>query len=59
MPAKSGKQYRLFAGAAHNPAFAKKVGISQSVAEEFVHKTPSSDRSRWSRKKKGLSESYK
>jgi hypothetical protein len=28
-------QFRTMAGAAHNPAFARKVGIKQSVAKEF------------------------
>jgi len=35
MPSKSLKQARLMAAAAHDPAFAKKVGIPQSVAREF------------------------
>ena len=35
MPAKSLKQKRLMDAAAHNPAFAKKVGIPQSVAMDF------------------------
>lgn len=35
MPSKSPAQARLMAGVAHNPAFAKKVGIPQSVGEEF------------------------
>lgn len=35
MPSVSPKQKRLMAAAAHNPAFAKKVGISQKVAKEF------------------------
>lgn len=35
MPSKSRKQARLMAAAAHDPAFAKKVGIPQSVAKEF------------------------
>ena len=35
MPSKSKKQARLMAAAAHNPAFAKKVGIPQSVAADF------------------------
>ncbi len=35
MPSKSAKQARTMAAAAHNPAFAKKVGIPQSVAKEF------------------------
>lgn len=35
MPSKSAAQARTMAAAAHNPAFAKKVGIPQSVAKEF------------------------
>ena len=35
MPSKSPAQARLMAAAAHNPAFAKKVGVPQSVAKEF------------------------
>ena len=35
MPAKSPEQKRLMDAAAHNPAFAKKVGIPTSVAQEF------------------------
>lgn len=35
MPAVSKKQKRLMDAAAHNPAFAKKVGVPVSVAKEF------------------------
>lgn len=35
MPSKTGPQARLMAGAAHDPAFAKKVGVPMSVAKEF------------------------
>lgn len=35
MPSVSKKQARTMAAAAHNPAFAKKVGIPQNVAKEF------------------------
>lgn len=35
MPSKSKKQAKLMAGAAHDPKFAKKVGVPQSVAQEF------------------------
>ena len=35
MPSKSPAQARLMAAAAHNPAFAKKVGVPQSVGREF------------------------
>jgi hypothetical protein len=36
MPSKSPSQHRLMEAVAHNPAFAKKVGISQKVGKEFV-----------------------
>lgn len=35
MPSKSKKQARMMAAVAHNPAFAKKVGIPVSVGKEF------------------------
>lgn len=35
MPSKSKSQARMMAGAAHNPAFAKKVGVQASVAKDF------------------------
>ena len=35
MPSTSEKQAKLMAAVAHNPAFAKKVGIPQSVGKEF------------------------
>ena len=35
MPSKSPAQARMMAGAAHDPAFAKKVGVPQSVARDF------------------------
>ena len=35
MPSTSKKQHNLMAAAAHNPAFAKKVGVPMSVAKEF------------------------
>ena len=35
MPSKSPAQQRLMQAAAHNPAFAKKAGVPQSVAREF------------------------
>lgn len=35
MPSRSAKQARTMAAAAHNPAFAKKLGIPQKVAKEF------------------------
>jgi hypothetical protein len=36
MPSKSAKQARTMQAAAHNKAFAKKMGIPQKVAKEFV-----------------------
>lgn len=36
MPSKSPAQHRLMEAAAHNPQFAKKVGVPPSVAKEFV-----------------------
>ena len=35
MPSQSKPQARLMAAAAHDPKFAKKVGVPQSVAKEF------------------------
>jgi hypothetical protein len=35
MPSVSKKQHNLMAAVAHNPAFAKKVGVPQSVGKDF------------------------
>lgn len=35
MPSKTPAQARLMAAAAHDPEFAKKAGVPQSVAREF------------------------
>lgn len=35
MPSTSDKQRRFMAAAAHDPAFAQRVGIPQSVARDF------------------------
>ena len=35
MPSKTPKQKRTMAAAAHDPGFAKKLGIPTSVAKEF------------------------
>ena len=35
MPSTSDKQRRTMAAAAHDPAFAKRMGIPQKVAREF------------------------
>jgi len=39
MPAKSQKQKRFMAAVANNPKFANKVGVPQSVGEEFMKKS--------------------
>jgi hypothetical protein len=36
MPSKSSSQHKLMEAVAHNPAFAKKVGIPTKVGKEFV-----------------------
>jgi hypothetical protein len=36
MPSKSPAQHRLMEAAKHDAAFAKKVGVPQKVAREFV-----------------------
>lgn len=36
MPSKSPAQHRLMEAVAHNPAFARKVGIPQSVGREYA-----------------------
>lgn len=36
MPSKSKAQHNLMAAVANNPAFAKRVGISQSVGQDFI-----------------------
>ena len=36
MPSTSAKQKKFMSAAAHNPEFAKKVGIPQSVGREFT-----------------------
>ena len=53
MPAKSAKQFKFLQMMAHNPSkkTSKGVGPSQEVAEEMIHKTSKSDRSRFMKKK--------
>jgi len=53
MPSKTPKQRRTMAAAAHNPKFAKKMGIPVSVAKEFnaadkvkAHRKPKTPRHR-------------
>jgi hypothetical protein len=36
MPSKTKKQAKLMRAVAHNPAFAKKVGIPMSVGKDFA-----------------------
>jgi hypothetical protein len=36
MPSKSPRQKRMMRGAAHDPAFARKVGVPVKVAKDFV-----------------------
>jgi hypothetical protein len=36
MPSKSSAQHRLMEAVAHDPKFAKKVGIPQSVGQDFA-----------------------
>ena len=36
MPSVSPKQHRFMEAVAHNPQFAKKAGVPQSVGQEFV-----------------------
>ena len=49
MPSKSAKQARTMAAAAHNPAFAKKMGIPTKVAKEFTRADAGKRRRRRSR----------
>lgn len=36
MPSKSAKQHRLMEAVAHDPKFARKVGIPQSVGKDYA-----------------------
>jgi len=36
MPSKSPKEHRFMEAIAHNPAFAKKVGVPQKVGKDFA-----------------------
>ena len=44
MPSKSASQHRFMEAAAHNPKFAKKAGVPQKVAKEFVTADKAKDR---------------
>lgn len=51
MPAKSGAQYRLMQAVLHGNV--QKEGLDKKTAKEFIDKTPTSKKHRWSKKKKG------
>lgn len=53
MPSKSPEQKILMRAAAHNPAFAAKVGVPQNVAREFVRADQAKAAARRSSKGKG------
>jgi hypothetical protein len=55
MPSVSKKQHNLMAAVANNPKFAKKVGIKQSVGEEFI----SADKGKQSKSGGSMAESKK
>ena len=52
MPSTSKRQARMMAAAAHNPAFAKKVGVPAKVAKEFNKADKGTGILRGKRKKK-------
>jgi len=45
MPAKSAKQYKFMQAISHGAKPKKGIGPSESVAREFIHKTPGKKRS--------------
>lgn len=49
MPSVSKKQEHFMQAAAHNPKFAKKAGIKQSVAKEFVREDIKTSRMKMAR----------
>lgn len=53
MPSKSEKQARTMAAAAHNPKFAKKVGIPVDVAKDFNKADKGTKRLKHANKRKG------
>lgn len=52
MPSVSAKQKRFMQAAAHNRDFAKKAGISQAVAKEFVSADKARAEKRYGKEKK-------
>lgn len=53
MPSKSPKQKRLMEAAAHNKEFAKKAGVSQKVAKQFVKEDEKKGKKRKGKSKGG------
>lgn len=53
MPSKSAKQHRLMLAAAHDAEFARKVGVPQKVAKEFVEADKKTGKYSFSKKKSG------
>ncbi|MGH7744494.1 MAG: hypothetical protein ACREQ5_06690 [Candidatus Dormibacteria bacterium] len=53
MPSVSLKQHRFFEAIKYNPKFAKKVGVSRSVADEFLTADEKSQDYKKGRVKKG------
>ncbi len=54
MPSTSAKQAKTMRAAAHNPAFARKVGIPQNVAKEFE----AADEAKTAQKRKKIQKNY-
>ena len=52
MPSVSAKQHKFMEAVAHNPKFAKKVGVSQEVGKEFQSADKSVGKYNKKRKKK-------
>lgn len=53
MPSRSEKQARTMRAAEHDPAFAKKLGIPQKVAHDFVAADKKTNKFGYGRSKKG------
>ena len=53
MPSKSPAQKKTMKAAAHNPKFAKKMGIKKSVAKEFEKADKVEDAKEMKKKSKG------
>ncbi len=55
MPSKSAKQARFMRAVANSPEFAKKVGVSQAVGEDFVNADKATGKYQPKRKSKAAS----